>query len=163
MSIVGSGYITPLMRLNQRFWIDAVQDRVNLTSAILRSRLQVKMLGIESEMTSNIHDLRVAELGSSKRYRLLIVWVNVLGTLTATLAPAATIVVYAVARFDLKLETPKADQVFTSLSLVSLLASSVLLLSVYVTRCHVCHWMLRPHPGDSSAGEASEAPWRLGF
>ncbi|OIW32628.1 P-loop containing nucleoside triphosphate hydrolase protein [Coniochaeta ligniaria NRRL 30616] len=133
LSVLGSAYIAPLMRQNQRFWINAVQNRVNFTSAILRSLRQVKMLGIETEMTSKIHDLREAELNSSKPYRSLIVWVNVLGALTATLAPAATIVVYAVAKIDLNLETPKADQVFTSLSLISLLASSVLLLSVSVT------------------------------
>jgi ABC-type bacteriocin/lantibiotic exporter with double-glycine peptidase domain len=122
------------MRHNQRSWINAVQKRVSFTSAILKSLRQVKMLGIESTMTLRINDLREAELNSSKPYRSLIVWVNVLGALTTTLAPAATIVVYAVAKLDLKLETPKADVVFTSLYLVSLLASSVVLLSVSVTR-----------------------------
>ncbi|PYI02725.1 P-loop containing nucleoside triphosphate hydrolase protein [Aspergillus sclerotiicarbonarius CBS 121057] len=115
-------------------WVRAVQERVSFTSAILKGMRQIKMFGIEPTMEAKINRLREAELESSKPYRTLIVWINVLGAVSTALAPAATIAVYAGTQLNLKLETPKTDLVFTSLSLISLLTNPVVLISVSLTR-----------------------------
>ncbi|RAL02582.1 P-loop containing nucleoside triphosphate hydrolase protein [Aspergillus ibericus CBS 121593] len=134
LSVLQSAYIAPQMRLRQRAWVRAVQERISFTSAILKGMRQVKMFGIEPTVESKINRLREAELESSKPYWSLIVWVNVLGAVSTALAPAATIAVYAGTQLNLKLETPKTDLVFTSLSLISLLTNPVVLISVSSTR-----------------------------
>ncbi|PWY80810.1 P-loop containing nucleoside triphosphate hydrolase protein [Aspergillus sclerotioniger CBS 115572] len=108
--------------------------RVSFTSAILKGMRQIKMFGIEPTVETKINRLREVELESSKPYRSLIVWVNVLGAVSTALAPAVTIAVYAGMQLNLGFETPKTNVVFTSLSLISLLTNPVVLISVSLTR-----------------------------
>lgn len=134
VSVLGSSYLAPRMRQWQRIWVQAVQDRVSVTSVILKELRQIKMFGIESEIGAKIQRLRESELRQSKPYRSMIVGVNVLSALSTAIAPAVTIAVYAATQLKLGLETPSNDVVFTSLSLISLLTNPVVLLSVSWTR-----------------------------
>lgn len=122
------------MRQWQKIWVQAVQERVSFTSVILKELSQIKMFGVESDIGLKIHRLRESELRQSKRYRSMIVAVNVLSALSTAIAPAATIAVYAATQLKLGVETPSTDVVFTSLSLISLLTNPVVLLSVSWTR-----------------------------
>lgn len=132
--IIGSSYIAPRMREKQRFWVQAVQERVNFTASILKVIRQVKMLGIERTVAEKIHRFRVLELDASKPFRLLIVAVNVLNEGATSIAPAATIIIYTATRLNLHTQIPRPDDIFTSLSLISLLTSSVTLLSLSLTK-----------------------------
>ncbi|KAM3497405.1 hypothetical protein MY10362_009244 [Beauveria mimosiformis] len=132
--IVGSSYIAPRMREKQRLWVQAVQERVNFTATILKVMHQVKMLGIEATITKKTHQFRKLELDASKPFRLLIVAVNVLNAAATSIAPAATIILYTATRMNLRTEIPRPDAIFTSLSLISLLTSSVTLLSIALTK-----------------------------
>ncbi len=132
--IAGSSYIAPRMREKQRLWVQAVQERVNFTTSILKVMRQVKMFGIEATITEKKHQFRKSELDASKPFRLLIVGVNVLNAAATSIAPALTIILYTVTRMNLRTEIPTPDAIFTSLSLVSLLTSSVTLLSLALTK-----------------------------
>lgn len=65
LSIVLAGHITS----RQGTWLAAVQRRINYTSEILGSMRSVKMLGLETQMSANIEDLRTSEIALSKKYR----------------------------------------------------------------------------------------------
>lgn len=132
--IVGFFYIAPRMRETQRLWVQAVQERVNFTAGILKVMRQVKMLGIERAITDKIHRFRELELSASKPFRLLIVAVNVLNAGATSIAPAATIILYTATRMNLHTEIPQPDDIFTSLSLISLLTGSVTPLSLSLTK-----------------------------
>ncbi|CEJ83183.1 hypothetical protein VHEMI03204 [[Torrubiella] hemipterigena] len=95
---------------------------------------QLKMFGIEATIGEKTHRFRKMELDASKPFRLLIVGVNVLDASATALAPAVTIILYTVTRMNLATEVPKPDEIFTSLSLIALLASSVALLSLALTK-----------------------------
>ncbi|KAM3434392.1 hypothetical protein MY4824_005472 [Beauveria thailandica] len=122
------------MTEKQRSWVQAVQERVKLTATILKVMYQVKMLGIERTITEKTHQFRRLELDASKPFRLLIVAVNVLNAAATSIAPAATIILDTATRMNIRTEIPSPEAIFTSLSLISLLTSSVTLLSITLTK-----------------------------
>ncbi|KUI53472.1 Multidrug resistance-associated protein 1 [Cytospora mali] len=72
VTIIATGLSVVLARFitsRQRAWLEAVQRRINFTSGILGSMRNVKMLGLTSQLSANIHQLRSSELTSSRRYR----------------------------------------------------------------------------------------------
>ncbi|KAM3549497.1 hypothetical protein ARSEF4850_008823 [Beauveria asiatica] len=92
------------------------------------------MLGIERTITEKTHQFRRLELDASKPFRLLIVAVNVLNAAATSIAPAATIILDTATRMNIRTEIPSPEAIFTSLSLISLLTSSVTLLSITLTK-----------------------------
>lgn len=63
-------------------WNRAVQKRVAVTSETLSQMKGIKMLGLTDRLSGLVQDLRDAELDFSKQFRLLIVWINMIGELT---------------------------------------------------------------------------------
>lgn len=63
-------------------WNGAIQERVSTTSRILGSIKETKMLGMVEPWIESIQSLRIKELDFSKKFRTLIMWMNVLGKLT---------------------------------------------------------------------------------
>lgn len=57
---------------SQGVWLELIQRRINFTSAVLGSMRNVKMLGLETQMATNIEDIRTREIESSKRFRKLL-------------------------------------------------------------------------------------------
>lgn len=57
------------MTSRQSIWLAAVERRINFTSGIFGSMRNVKMLGLETQMSANIEDLRTSEIALSKKYR----------------------------------------------------------------------------------------------
>lgn len=53
----------------QKAWLESTQRRINFTSEILGSMKNVKMLGLTSQISNNIQQLREDEIDISKRYR----------------------------------------------------------------------------------------------
>ncbi|KAM3451029.1 hypothetical protein MY3296_005672 [Beauveria thailandica] len=92
------------------------------------------MLGIERTITENTHQFRRLELDASKPFLLLIVAVNVLNAAATSIAPAATIILDTATRMNIRTEIPSPEAIFTSLSLISLLTSSVTLLYITLTK-----------------------------
>lgn len=54
---------------------------MSIISAALRSMKSVKMLGISEQIAFTLQGQRLRELELSKKFRWLIVWVNVVGKL----------------------------------------------------------------------------------
>lgn len=67
-------------------WNEAIQRRITTTSSVIGSIKEVKMLGRISSWTDSIQSLRVAELQQSKKYRIFIAYLNVLGENLAAVA-----------------------------------------------------------------------------
>jgi len=70
-----SKFMGPAMKV----WGDAIQKRVSTTSAIIASIKEVKLLGLVFSWSRDIQALRVVELDLSKKFRMFIVYMNVLG------------------------------------------------------------------------------------
>jgi len=65
LSMTLAGHVTS----RQKAWLEAVQRRINYTSETLGAMRNVKLLGLNTQMSSNIEQLRSNELIISKRYR----------------------------------------------------------------------------------------------
>ena len=65
----------------QALWIGSLQKRVKITAKIVGSIKEVKILGMSNTWLNDIQQLRIHELEMSKKFRMLIVYMNVLGQL----------------------------------------------------------------------------------
>ena len=63
----------------QGLWIGSLQKRVGITARIISLMKEVKLLGMASSWLSDIQALRTHELKMSKKLRMLIVYMNILG------------------------------------------------------------------------------------
>ncbi|KAI0143174.1 P-loop containing nucleoside triphosphate hydrolase protein [Xylariaceae sp. FL1272] len=72
LSIIGtalSGVLANKTSRRQKRWIEATQRRINLSSNILSSMKNTKMLGLSDQMFDMIQELRENEIAISKKYR----------------------------------------------------------------------------------------------
>ncbi|KAI1841484.1 hypothetical protein JX266_012324 [Neoarthrinium moseri] len=118
LSVFSAGIINS----RQGAWLEAVQDRVNYTSEILGSIKSVKILGLISQLTQRIHNLRNIEIETSKKYRrvqsLNISLVNLPETFNTFVIFAA----YALAAHLQKTGGLSVSQAITSLAALNLLS-----------------------------------------
>lgn len=63
-------------------WSKGVQKRVHITSSLLAQIKSIKMMGLSEYMRDTIQGLRTTEVEFSKKYRVLISWLNLLGTIS---------------------------------------------------------------------------------
>ncbi|KAL4804621.1 putative multidrug resistance-associated protein [Aspergillus unguis] len=110
----------------QKKWVEQVQKRIAVTTAMLGDMKAVKMLGLEGPLSESITRYRKVELAASRRFRKLIVGIVMLSSIPLDLAPFAVFVVYtiiAAVKHDSQILT---NQAFTTLSLISILTSPLM-------------------------------------
>ncbi|KAL3417152.1 ABC multidrug transporter [Phlyctema vagabunda] len=95
-------------------WVRAIQRRVGITSTTLRSMRSIKMMGLVDRMSEMLQGQRIRELQLGKRFRWLIVWLNVVA-------------------FAIRAEVEGSDtlstlKAFTSLSIINLVTSPAIAL-----------------------------------
>ena len=76
-SSVGNVRIARFMGGRQKTWVQAIQQRIAITSSMLGSMKSVKMMGLADAMSTTIQGQRVRELRVQGRYRWLVVLLNV--------------------------------------------------------------------------------------
>lgn len=111
----------------QRVWIEGVQDRLRVTTALLDDIKAVQMQGLSQVMKTLITELRQKEIKGSEKFRKLLTLNAALSISLLSLAPVSTFIVYAIIAIVSKQETLLSAQAFTSVSLVGLLATPVLI------------------------------------
>ena len=58
----------------QALWLEAIERRVAVTSAMLGSMKGVKMCGLTNQLLTRIQDMRLEELHISEKFRKLLIW-----------------------------------------------------------------------------------------
>jgi hypothetical protein len=66
------------MGRGRKDWNQAVQKRVSITSSVLGFMKEVKTLGLCGSWIAQIQSLREEELNLSKKFRMMIVWMNLI-------------------------------------------------------------------------------------
>ncbi len=74
VSIFASAGVSGFVIARQKLWLEAIEKRVAVTTAMLGSMKEVKLCGLTGVLTSSIQGLRVAELQISKGFRKLLIW-----------------------------------------------------------------------------------------
>ncbi|KAK9802300.1 putative ABC transporter [Seiridium cardinale] len=128
VSITATGPIATGAKTAQKAWIEKVQERLRVTSAMLDDMKAVKMLGLSTVMSNIIHGLRKAEVQTSRGYRKLLVWTLLLSNCPTNVAPVATFAVYVIIALYWKSGSLLAAQAFTAIALINLLTTPVLML-----------------------------------
>lgn len=104
----------------QKRWMEAVQIRIGVTSAMLSSMRAIKMTGLTDRFRSLIRSLRLTEIGCVNQFRMLQIWTSVIAFTPDLVAPVATFAVY-VLRARSSGEILDVSRLFTSVSLLVLL------------------------------------------
>lgn len=76
-----TSYVCQFMGPARMEWNGAVQKRVGITSSVLGQLKALKMKGLTEHLSKNLQSLRVSELKFSKKFRMLIFWLNLIGIL----------------------------------------------------------------------------------
>ncbi|KAE8441372.1 hypothetical protein EG329_005475 [Mollisiaceae sp. DMI_Dod_QoI] len=119
--------ISPLVGRAFAAWNKGIEERVSLTSSILGNMREVKLLGLTDRWAMDIQVSRVKELEFSKKARILSTYRLVLGRVSQYITPVMTFGVFiAVAQKENR--SLSVSSAFTSLSLLSLLASPLSLM-----------------------------------
>ncbi|GKT86903.1 LOW QUALITY PROTEIN: ABC multudrug transporter [Colletotrichum tofieldiae] len=75
---IGMAKLAKLMPQASKIWNEEIQKRITVTSEVLGSIKETKLLGMVEFLQRAIQDLRISELGRAKQYRALITYMNIL-------------------------------------------------------------------------------------
>ncbi|KAK3325989.1 P-loop containing nucleoside triphosphate hydrolase protein [Apodospora peruviana] len=115
-STVLSRYTIP----RQKAWMERIQKRVGLTSSVIGQMKHIKISGLATPVEESVHHMRLDELKSGAKYRMIIIFAVCIGYLPLCLSPVIT---FAFAARTLDITT-----IFTSISYIFLLASPLSIL-----------------------------------
>ena len=74
-----SRYLAKNLQSKQRAWTVATQERIAMTTSMLGSMKNLKMLGVTTHTEALVHNLRVRELDMAKKVRWMMVAYNASG------------------------------------------------------------------------------------
>ncbi|KAK8047506.1 P-loop containing nucleoside triphosphate hydrolase protein [Apiospora saccharicola] len=117
----------------QASWMKVLEKRVAITSSLLGSVKSVKMLGWATRSTELIQQLRLAEILSARKFRLMLLGVVTVSFLPVTLAPVLTFGVVAAQSHRGDGDTILgSNRIFTTLSLLALITQPLDLIFAFV-------------------------------
>lgn len=117
VAFFGAKHIASGIGNSQKVWVDAVQRRIAVTSAMLVNIRSIRMTGLARITMDRIQKERINETNMMSKFRWYIVWQNAVQNLPWALAPAVTFAVITLSTPN-SLDTAK---IFTSLSIITLL------------------------------------------
>ncbi|KAI1090683.1 ABC transporter [Rostrohypoxylon terebratum] len=91
-----SRYVAKSMRLRQGIWNEATQNRISMTSSVISTIKNVKMLGLQGVMAARIEELRSNELAKAHAVRLISTAYNASANANGMFAPVLTLIFYAI-------------------------------------------------------------------
>ncbi|PQE21513.1 ABC multidrug transporter protein [Rutstroemia sp. NJR-2017a BVV2] len=122
---IGAFSIMKWAKHTQKEWVEAVQNRIAITSSALKSIRGIKMLGLTTRLSEDLQELRVQELEYAKPFRRNIIATAITSNITTLCGPAITFIVYILIQRTQDSAILNISQAFTSLSLISLLSAPV--------------------------------------
>jgi ATP-binding cassette subfamily C (CFTR/MRP) protein 1 len=125
--IAMTGPLGPMMKTAQLQWIQKVQERLRVTTAMLENMKTVKMLGLSDVMYSIIDKARKNEIASSAAFRKILVLQLIASNAPINIAPVVRFAVYVIIAIFWKNESLLAAQGFTAITLINLLTTPTLL------------------------------------
>ncbi|KAJ0300193.1 hypothetical protein COL516b_008544 [Colletotrichum fioriniae] len=109
----------------QRRWMQAIQQRVGITTEIIGSVKGVKMSGLTSTVQDQIQGLRDFELDESKKFRRVQILNVLIGQFPSIMTPSITFAAFGIISKISGGQPLNVVQAFTSLSLLGILINPV--------------------------------------
>jgi ATP-binding cassette, subfamily C (CFTR/MRP), member 1 len=117
LSAAGTAWISGTSNKRQVTWMEAVQARIGVTSAMLSSIKGVKMRGLIEALTKTIQNFRVQEIKHGNGWRMLLVATIGMSFIPEYLSPVSTFMIYII-QARASGETFDTTRAFTTLSLL---------------------------------------------
>ncbi|KAG9763241.1 P-loop containing nucleoside triphosphate hydrolase protein, partial [Aureobasidium melanogenum] len=115
-------WVGPRMKKYRPKWNAAIQQRVALTSSLLKDMKALKMLGLTSRMRALLQDQREFELEKSVIVRMCIIWLNIFGNLMPTFAKPFVLMTVALQARDGG-DSLTAAKAYSLISLINLITT----------------------------------------
>ncbi|KAL3301816.1 ABC transporter [Colletotrichum asianum] len=125
---IGMSKLGQLMPPAMKLWSKNIQTRITVTSEVLGSIKETKMLGMTEFLQKVIQDLRITELVMAKKYRAMITYMSVLGNCPSMVGPVVTFGIALLAQRINAGGSLSVATVFTSLSIIDMIAGPLALL-----------------------------------
>ncbi|KAI1841042.1 hypothetical protein JX266_012761 [Neoarthrinium moseri] len=116
----------------QASWMESLEKRIATTSALIGSVKGVKMLGWTGKASEIIQKLRLAEIASARKFRLMLLAVVTVSFIPVALAPVATFGIFSAKSAGDIGEQLGSNRIFTTLSLLALITQPLDLLFAYI-------------------------------
>ncbi|KAL2257594.1 hypothetical protein VTK26DRAFT_9425 [Humicola hyalothermophila] len=113
--IICSAFLARLTGPRQKVWMEKIQKRVGLTSDIIGQMKHLKISGLSGPIGESIQAMRVDELKTGARFRIVMVFSATVGYMPLLLSPVFT--------FAFASRTLNVTAIFTSISYIFLLAA----------------------------------------
>ena len=124
LAISGPFLVSRHMGNAQKTWIEKIQTRIDATAKMLHAMKGIKMLGLNSKMSSIVYQLRLDEIARSLKMRKLFVVMIAFGNMSDILAPGAAFAIYVIVA-SVNGQTLDVTSAFTALSLIALLVAPI--------------------------------------
>ncbi|KAH7305780.1 ABC transporter [Stachybotrys elegans] len=102
-------------------WLEAIERRLEATAMAITSIKTIRLSGLEEHKTQKIESLRVSEIQSSRRHRVLKIYMFVIYLVSSSLAPVWAFGIYVLLHKRSDLTSLDEGFVFAALSLFDLL------------------------------------------
>ncbi|KAL4902740.1 hypothetical protein BDW74DRAFT_186698 [Aspergillus multicolor] len=126
-SILGLG-VASTMGARQKRWLEAIQERVQVTSDMLKSMKEIRLSGLQGPMASKLKGLRAAEISQSRPFKKALVAIVTLSFTTAASGPLLAFTMYTLLAIRNGTPVLNYDKAYTSLSLLALLQTPMALI-----------------------------------
>ncbi|KAK7743466.1 hypothetical protein SLS53_004000 [Cytospora paraplurivora] len=114
-----SRHVAKNLRARQGKWNAATQQRIAVTSSLLASIKNVKMLGMQEAVTEHVEELRRREMDAARGVRWLMVAYNASANALGMFTPVLTIALYAGLAM-LRGQALDVDTAFTTVAILSM-------------------------------------------
>ncbi|KAH8899329.1 hypothetical protein GQ53DRAFT_709991 [Thozetella sp. PMI_491] len=128
-----SRYVAQNLKGRSLRWNAATQKRITMTSAVIGSIKNIKMLGLQETTAAHISSLRDQELSAAGSFRLLMFFYNASANAVGLFTPVLTIVVFAVLAMR-RGEPLQTTTAFPTISILLLITQPANMISTYVPR-----------------------------
>ncbi|KAF9890446.1 hypothetical protein FE257_005851 [Aspergillus nanangensis] len=126
-SLVGLG-VASTMGARQRRWLEAIQQRVQVTSEMLKNMKEIRMGGLQGPMAERLRSLRAREISESRPFKKALVMIVTLSFTTAASGPLLAFTMYTLLAIRDGTAVLNYEKAYTSLSILTLLQTPVALI-----------------------------------
>ncbi|KAJ9151860.1 Canalicular multispecific organic anion transporter 2 [Pleurostoma richardsiae] len=131
-----SRYVANNLKGRQGRWNTATQNRMSMTTSVISSIRDIKMLGIQQALENHIQELRHTEMDAARSVRWLMVGYNASANALGMFAPVLTIVLYAILA-SLAGSSLDTETAFTTVAILGLVTHPANMIMTIVPRAVV--------------------------
>ncbi|KAK1988940.1 ABC transporter [Colletotrichum cereale] len=121
-ALIATLLVAPAAQKYQLAWVEKVQKRIGITSAMIGHIKSVKMSGLTQKLSQTLADLRLAEMKAATPFRIIGAITSAIAQVPLMLSPVVAFAMYT-AIASRTGQTLDATKLFAALSLIILLAS----------------------------------------